>query len=322
MKSKILVSACLITYNQEKYIEECIKGALSQKIDRYEIIIGDDCSTDRTSEICSKYDELYPNLIKYYRREQNLGMIGNWITTIQNAQGKYIALCEGDDYWTDPLKLQKQVDFLEENEEYVVTSHNAKVINSEGEILKQRQLPKLTSNKEYSQQTLKKGIHLLTLTIVFRNVYFSSIFKEYFVNILNADTYLISCLGFYGKGMYLDNIGDACYRVHEGGVWSKKSEFIKFRNLINTYSSLYNLHNRQCSEDDVLNYFKNLLSKLSDKMISRADKKISFVEFKNSVPIYLKHSNKPSVFTIIKSFLLLIYRKLNLGVLIKRKPNV
>lgn len=114
------VSACIITYNHEKYIRECLEGAINQIIDyEYEIVISDDKSSDNTLQICLEYASKYPNLIRILPSEFNLGMIGNWIKSISNCKGKYIALCEGDDYWTDPLKLKKQVDFLEENGGYV-----------------------------------------------------------------------------------------------------------------------------------------------------------------------------------------------------------
>jgi glycosyltransferase involved in cell wall biosynthesis len=109
------VSVCIITYNHKDYIRECIDGVISQIIDsKYEIVIGDDCSTDGTSEICVEYAAKYPELIRFVRRNTNLGMVGNWIATIKDCQGNYIAPCEGDDYWTDPYKLQKQVDLIEQ----------------------------------------------------------------------------------------------------------------------------------------------------------------------------------------------------------------
>jgi glycosyltransferase involved in cell wall biosynthesis len=323
MDQKPMVSVVMITYNHEKYIAEAMNGVFMQKCDfDIEFIIANDKSTDETDRKILEYlsEVSIPKNIKieYANHEQNKGVSKNFKWALQQASGKYIAYCEGDDYWTDPLKLQKQVDFLEENPDYVVTSHNARVINTTGETLKQRKLPKLVSSTSYSQQALKKGMHLLTLTMVYRNVNFISYFEEDFQNILNADTYLISCLGFYGKGMYLEDIQDACYRVHDGGVWSKKSEFTKFKNLINTYSSLYKLHFHENSEPNVLEYFEKLLSTLSNKMILNADKRISFSEFKNSIPIYFKFSKNSQNYTVFKATLLLIYRKLNLNTLRKK----
>lgn len=124
------ISACIIAYNHEQYIRTCLDGAVNQKMDfEYEIVIGDDNSTDGTSQICEEYANRYPNIIKYFPRTKNLGMIGNWRNTIQDCSGKYIALCEGDDYWIDPLKLQKQVDFLETEADFTMSFHSVEVKN-------------------------------------------------------------------------------------------------------------------------------------------------------------------------------------------------
>ena len=124
--NKIKISACIITYNHEDFIRECLDGALNQIVNcEYEIIIGEDRSSDNTRQICNEYAQKYPALIKVFPRENNLGMIGNWMETIENCSGKYIALCEGDDYWSDPLKLQKQINVLEANPNLVGCFHNS-----------------------------------------------------------------------------------------------------------------------------------------------------------------------------------------------------
>ncbi len=114
-----------MTYNQAPFIAEAIESCLMQKTDfGFEIIIGDDFSTDGTKEICEEYAIKYPEKIKllarrigdeYWQKRQKLGRLYNFVDIIENCNGKYIALLDGDDYWIDPLKLQKQVDFLEEN---------------------------------------------------------------------------------------------------------------------------------------------------------------------------------------------------------------
>lgn len=117
--SEVLVSVFMITYNHENYIEHAIEGVLMQKTSfPIELIIGEDCSTDNTRKIVREYEGRYTEIIKAQYPEKNRGMNNNFLTVLQSARGKYIALCEGDDYWTDPLKLQKQVDFLEANPEY------------------------------------------------------------------------------------------------------------------------------------------------------------------------------------------------------------
>mgnify|MGYP001248218371 CR=1 FL=1 len=122
-----LVSVHMITYNHEKYIAQAIEGVLMQKTNfLFELVIGEDCSTDSTRVICKEYADRYPNIIKLLPDAgKNLGMMENAIRTTMACTGKYIALCEGDDYWTDPYKLQKQVDFLEAHNDYGLTNTDA-----------------------------------------------------------------------------------------------------------------------------------------------------------------------------------------------------
>lgn len=117
-----LVSIACITYNHEKYIRQCLEGFVKQKTDfKFEIVIHDDASTDKTAEVIRQYWRKYPELFKPILQNKNKysekkGILKTYV--YPKCEGKYIALCEGDDYWTDPLKLQKQVDFLEANPEY------------------------------------------------------------------------------------------------------------------------------------------------------------------------------------------------------------
>lgn len=123
------ISACIITYNHEKYIKECLDGALNQKLNYdYEINVFEDLSTDKTREIILEYARQYPDKIKLFLNEKNLGLVGNWVHALKSCSGDYVAICEGDDYWTDPNKLQKQVDFLENHPDFALASHNANII--------------------------------------------------------------------------------------------------------------------------------------------------------------------------------------------------
>lgn len=113
-----LVSVCMITYNHEPYIKQALDSVLMQNCDfQYEIIIGEDCSNDDTLLICQEYSNRH-HQIRLLPSRANLGMIQNFTRTLTACKGKYIAILEGDDYWSDPFKLKKQVDFLETNEEY------------------------------------------------------------------------------------------------------------------------------------------------------------------------------------------------------------
>jgi glycosyltransferase involved in cell wall biosynthesis len=127
-----LLSIVTITYNHEPFIAKTIEGVLMQQVNfPIELIIAEDCSTDGTRAICQQYAEQYPALIRLITSESNVGAIANERRAMLAARGKYIAFCEGDDYWTDPLKLQKQVDFLESHLDYSVTFHRCKHYNVE-----------------------------------------------------------------------------------------------------------------------------------------------------------------------------------------------
>jgi glycosyltransferase involved in cell wall biosynthesis len=114
-----LVSVIVLVYNHEKYIADALDGILMQKVNfDYEIVLGEDCSTDKSREIIFKYAQKYPDKFNLILHEHNIGAIANQMAALSACTGKFIAFCEGDDYWTDPWKLHKQVNFLEENPEY------------------------------------------------------------------------------------------------------------------------------------------------------------------------------------------------------------
>lgn len=218
--NKIKISACIITYNHEDFIRVCLEGAINQKVDfEYEIVIGEDNSSDSTRLICIEYAEKYPNLIKFYPREKNLGMIGNWINTIQDCSGIYIAICEGDDYWTDPLKLQKQVDFLEKNPDYSICFHNVNVL--QGGIIKEDNITaKVLETTTIND--LAKGNYIHTCSVVYRNNLFDE-FPEYFKDSPVGDYFLHLLNARYGKIKCFDDIMGV-YRLHETSVWSSKTQ--------------------------------------------------------------------------------------------------
>ena len=171
-----VVSVCVITYNHGKYIRQCLYGILMQEVTfPYEILIHDDASPDNTAEIIRKYEAKYPEIIKpiYQTVNQYSQGIDVGKYNFERAVGKYIALCEGDDYWTDPKKLQIQVDFLEEHPEYVGTAHNVRTINEFGQPVDENKNPYPIQDEH--QFTIKdaEDFHLpgQTASIVFRNIF-------------------------------------------------------------------------------------------------------------------------------------------------------
>lgn len=152
MDNDILVSIGCITYNHEKYIGEAIESFLNQKVNfKYEILIHDDASTDNTANIIRGYEEKYPDIIKPIYQAENQYSKGSYpsMINLERAKGKYIALCEGDDYWTDCNKLQKQIDYMEQHKDCTLCFHNAKVINTDGVVINSRFLPRLDLREPY-----------------------------------------------------------------------------------------------------------------------------------------------------------------------------
>ena len=132
----ITVSIFLLTYNQERFIAQTVDSILMQITNfRYQLVIGEDCSTDNTRIICEKFAGQYPQKIKLLPSlSKNIGLIANYVRTIKECDGKYIAICDGDDYWIDELKLQKQVDILEANPDYSIVYTKVKKLYPSGVI--------------------------------------------------------------------------------------------------------------------------------------------------------------------------------------------
>jgi len=128
---KPLVSVSIITYNHGAYLKECLQSVVDQVTDfPFEIIVGEDCSTDDTRQILKEFEIAYPKLIKPIYHVSNVGMMRNGFQyCLAKCQGKYIASLEGDDFWIDPYKLQKQVDFMEANPSVVFSFHGSKTFN-------------------------------------------------------------------------------------------------------------------------------------------------------------------------------------------------
>jgi glycosyltransferase involved in cell wall biosynthesis len=169
--SKIKVSVCMITYNHEAFISEAIESVLMQQTDfEYELVIGEDCSTDRTREIVVEYAKKYPDRIRLLLHEQNMGLMGkkNLVATYRACRGMYIALLEGDDYWTDPLKLQKQVDYMESHRDCALCFHNVLMVHDDGS--QPEHLYNAPDQKEISEfEDLLTNYFTQTCSVMFRN---------------------------------------------------------------------------------------------------------------------------------------------------------
>jgi glycosyltransferase involved in cell wall biosynthesis len=211
------VSICIISYNQEKYIKRAIESALMQQCGcKYEIIISDDCSTDNTKAIIAQFEAKYPDRIKAYYTEKNLGMLQNWVNALKLCTGKYIALLEGDDFWNDPLKLQKQYTILEQHPDCVISFTNAINAYEIGEGGYTRYVEKTA--EFYTTIDLLDYNFIPTCSVLMRNhisdsffpeAYFKSPFADWIIHIVNSR---------FGKIHFLNEFS-CTYQIHGGGVW-------------------------------------------------------------------------------------------------------
>lgn len=237
MKEPIL-SVCLITYNQEKFVTQSIESILMQETNfQWKLVIADDYSTDSTRIIISKYKEKFPEKIHLIYQDKNVGPAQNFIDLITFPGSKYLAYLEGDDYWTDPYKLQKQVDFLEENPDYVACYHGCKHINERDEVIKLSRYE--TYNDQSAEKLLTAQGAMITHTVIFRNVIKDiKEFPEIFKNVPSGDTILYHLLGFRGSGKFLSTIEYSAYRIHSGGVWSSIDDLQRMKNNLSTMSTI------------------------------------------------------------------------------------
>lgn len=227
--SKPLVSILCPTYNHVNYISDTLNGFLIQETDfPFEIIINDDASTDGTTEIVKKYAEVYPNIIIPIIQDENQWSKGVRPRTVLHpkARGKYIAICEGDDYWLDKHKIAKQLSVLESDENTVMAYHHAICIDENGLVVGSHK----ASENGYLRKELKKSPIIPTLTRLYRNKDYPWL-KEASLPIA-GDIVQTTYLSRFGGARFVDEIIPSVYRQHEGGVWSQQSNINKTRTSI------------------------------------------------------------------------------------------
>jgi glycosyltransferase involved in cell wall biosynthesis len=254
-----LVSINCATYNHENYIGDAIEGFLMQKTNfDFEILIGEDCSTDNTRTVVEKYANQYPEKIRIITSEHNVGAMENFIRLHQNSKGKYIAVCEGDDYWTDPLKLQKQVDYMEQNPGCTFCFHNGTVVNSNKILTRNRVIPWLKNNKKYyyakssiySAGELALLGYIPTASYLYPKKVFDTI-PDWIADTMAGDNVIKMISASHGYAYYMDEKMCAYRFGVEGSVttnWEKENNtkdkqiafclgFIDFYGNFNQYSN-------------------------------------------------------------------------------------
>ena len=261
------VSVILMAYNQEEYISKTIDSILCQKTNcNYELVIGEDCSSDSTRDICIKYSQAFPDKICLLLNRKNIGMQQNFIQCLRLAKGKYIALCDGDDFWTDPQKLQMQYDLLENNSDFSGVHTKVAYIDSEDRIIGESSLMPKGKNSVSFDYLIQQNV-IRTCSFMFQSAVLDNSFYKVLEVSPMPDYALFLATALKGDIYYLENI-TAAYRKHFGvtAKW-KFSETKRWHLMIfSLFEKNYRLKNyrRSLYATKQYNYYYIFL-KASDK---------------------------------------------------------
>ena len=277
----ILCSVRVLVYNNIPYIKDCVESILEQNINSpIEIVFGDDESDDGTSEYLKSINSDNKNhIIKYFCWKRNdpqrntMGKVPwrfNGIKTLNECNGKYVAYLDGDDYWTDPYKLQKQVDFLDANPEYVLIGSRGDTLNQHTGIVYEDKHPYLDC--EISRDRLFHGHHFFSSSVMFENFNFK--FPDYFFKYYCGDWMLYFLISEYGK-LYLSSDKNMIYRNHSNGVTKrinrvhKETEEIRMLQEINRYfHSKYLYHMDRACNYKAKRLYKNHFDDLTEEQLN------------------------------------------------------
>lgn len=217
----MLVSVCMITYNHESYIARAIEGVLMQLTDfNFNLIISDDYSTDNTNEVIKQIiASAHKHEIKYTRQEKNLGLQSNFIYALSQCEGKYIAICEGDDYWTDPYKLRKQVDYISKNQYCNLVFTDVKLFVQDENKYKGNWAN--ITKERYAFKDIAAGNMITTCTVLFRKPAGLDLVAKWLHHFTIGDYPLWLLLLRNGYAFFLKET-TAVYRQHSTGVFSLK----------------------------------------------------------------------------------------------------
>lgn len=322
-KQDIKVSICCITFNQEDYIKDALDSFLSQKTNfKYEIIIHDDASTDNTVRILKEYKQKYPDMIKLILQKNNQYSLGKDVlsNTFNIANGKYIAICEGDDYWTDENKLQIQVDYMESNENCTLCAHSFNLVDKNRNIIDSVNRYKndiICSEKDI---ILGGGGFFATASLMIPTKILKDL-PDYYYNCTVGD-YPIQLYAMSKGYTYYINKNMSAYRVKSSGSWtanidSGKKDEVKVKyiehfkdmiNMLESFSKSTNYKYRDivnerinrfeiqiCLQNEDYSIFKQ---KRSRQYIKELDKKIKLIYLLRAYLPYIADKMK-----LIKDFI-------------------
>lgn len=305
MNNNPLVAVFMISYNQQDYIVEALSSVLNQKTNfDYQVFLSDDASTDSTQQVVDNYLENHPKKrnVTFIKQKNNLGWMPNFIYTLQRCQdsgAKYIALCEGDDFWSNEDKLQKQIDLLKSNDDIVMACHRYKELYNDGSTSDcpffRKDFFQGKDSFKFTQADFEKFIRIQTMTIVFRSDALDLSLRTKYQ--FYCDTHIKHHILDHGLGIYTKDF-DAVYRIHGNNVFMsmdqrKKTKFSYdvYNDLINNngsegYKNLLNSAMRDRITNELRNHKRNIFNSYYRSII--------WEQFTNtkSLPQFLKYIAK------------------------------
>lgn len=258
------LSVCFITYNHEKFVRQALESVLMQQCDfDFEIVIGNDCSTDGTTAIVEEFAKKYPQKIRLNRFEKNIGMTGNWVSTMTACRGEYVAMLEGDDFWTDPTKLQKQVTLLDSRPEISFVCHDVETIFEEG-VRKRDPAYHMDKQSEFTiHDILDEKWFIPTCSMVYRKSCLPPFPKWVDARVKCIDLFVKLMLSAQNSYLYTnEKMGK--YRIHEGGIsqhWKRKLNTYEYDviNVLRLFNGFSNYKFNEEINDRVERHYHVLL---------------------------------------------------------------
>ena len=279
----IKVIVLITTYNLEKYIGQCLESVLNQVTTfDYKILVGDDASTDGTIDILKEYQEKYPEKIELVLREKNIGSLANSLELYEKCNAEYFAFLDGDDFWLTDDRLQKQVDFLEEHQNYTICGGNTRYLYEQKRgrdkyVIQKKYVGKNYSISDYYNQRVP-FVH--TSSILFRNVIYQNQVPNIYYEVkgtfeesaLRGEDFLF--LLHLNEGlMFIMKEELSTYRIHAGGIWQGSNEIVKSLESVIYYNFNKKYWEKHSSFFEELrdNAYRNLMNKMvkEDRFMKR-----------------------------------------------------
>ena len=316
VKYKLTVS--VPTYNQENYIAQCLNGIVNQKTNfPFQVIVSDDCSTDNTRKILKEYQQKYPDIVKPIYRKKNLGPMDNFIETLNGIHTEYVALCDGDDFWTDDTKLQQQVDFLDKNKDFNICFHQATIF-WQNESKEEEIFPLNLDKTVFTFDDISKDNPIVTNTIVYRWKFRKeNSFKEIFPKDIIPGDFFVHLYHIHNSKAKLIEKPMSKYRRHEAGMWwltsqpGKQDEFFlkygyKYYNFYKAVDKEFNLDEDYFGDIKKWIYYGSLDAYKRNKQMDLYNKMLeenpvmSKKYKKQTKLLYLFFKDRHRLFSIIK----------------------